>query len=1138
MKSDLYSQIDRKFEESSTSNEGSDNELVADDNASLNSMYMKLDFLDRVKAEIIFNSLSVDKEPKRSTTRRLMSLDGTIITAKFSSDDQKSLIRSANNFFDMCQLSKKNMFKGLRSKLEDEAKRIQATVSQYGENLANQVRSNASDAGSDISGRGRKLIGNALIAVQPPDSNVNANTDTAENNDETIISFHDEQPNLDVAFPSDNESFSNSVSASSSAAVRRQRRLSNVSVESNESSFNFSSQIKTSPTLALDPICSDVESNAGSVADLSSLDNVPNEKITSIFQRLQGRAVDYKQKYRDLVKAYREIERENEKCQMVLASTQDKAMARINKLKEERHNLNGRCKELEQVEGKLSIANGKVQKMQELLSKCKDEITANRERILTLTEENNHLKEQENAEDSKEKLSAEWKGRFDRQEEEWTKRMGACEESATIAIATHKAEMHSALQQKDQEIEGWIEKCHSMEKRDTDSNTLWQEKVDTLQKAIVALEHEKADMVEKLSQAKQEGVKLVKESEEKRHGEILTEQLKKKDEEWSRRFKELEEQMQLAVEESDLQRKTSVTGHERELSNLRGRVAELEKENTQILQQFCGQKEELEQLKRKELTETEETPKERGEIQGKEREEREKMETKLAETERESNELKRTIETMEKEISRLVHLSDSQKVQLSEQSEKFTQLEAELQSKKDELETLAQNESQIEEFRANLKSAEEENSRLFCVIDELKKESQCQMSKTEMLLKEENGKISELETKMKDEKETFEAKLEKMKKEGEKEAQKGEEILRRAEKENREMNLEMEAIKKERDERKKEMEKQREQIIAFEEEKGHLKLELKSVKRELKGLKQIEAQMKEKVTEIERINGELRSTERTREEAMEKMKGMEKQLKEEEEKHRKETEQLKKEWDRAKQKGIADLQSEIRQLYHDINEKDCELATTHANISKLESELNTLRTKQENDKQNSQEYNPFTDGVDIDELLELRQRMEEREKEVQQLKAMVQQQNGHNNGISKSRSPTPGGRREFRSQLSNASDHLNFAEPTEAEYLRNVLYRYMTERETLGRESVTLAKVIATVCKFPPDQLSLVLSREEARCQAWLPTSVVHALTHPTLSQKTNALHLTSATKSGLNSSNRQQQQQHLMGGTSRQAPF
>lgn len=35
-----------------------------------------------------------------------------------------------------------NMFKGLKSKLEDEAKRIQATVSQYSENIAQQVRNN------------------------------------------------------------------------------------------------------------------------------------------------------------------------------------------------------------------------------------------------------------------------------------------------------------------------------------------------------------------------------------------------------------------------------------------------------------------------------------------------------------------------------------------------------------------------------------------------------------------------------------------------------------------------------------------------------------------------------------------------------------------------------------------------------------------------------------------------------------------------------------------------------------------------------------------------------------------------------------------------------------------------------------
>lgn len=96
------------------------------------------------------------------------------------------------------------MFKGLKSKLEDEAKRLQATVSHYGENIANQVRSSAvcllfyelvvnyqkfcqSEAGSDISGRGRKLFGNAPDAVQQQPAG------ESKSNDETLISFNDEE---------------------------------------------------------------------------------------------------------------------------------------------------------------------------------------------------------------------------------------------------------------------------------------------------------------------------------------------------------------------------------------------------------------------------------------------------------------------------------------------------------------------------------------------------------------------------------------------------------------------------------------------------------------------------------------------------------------------------------------------------------------------------------------------------------------------------------------------------------------------------------------------------------------------------------------------------------------------------------
>jgi hypothetical protein len=84
-------------------------------------------------------------------------------------------------------------------------------------------------------------------------------------------------------------------------------------------------------------------------------------------------------------------------------------------------------------------------------------------------------------------------------------------------------------------------------------------------------------MVKKLSQAKQEGVKLVKEAEERRYGDILTTELKKKDEEWGRRVKELEEQMQLAMEENDLQRKTTLADYERVSGKLKERVDELEK---------------------------------------------------------------------------------------------------------------------------------------------------------------------------------------------------------------------------------------------------------------------------------------------------------------------------------------------------------------------------------------------------------------------------------------------------------------------------------------------------------------------------------------------------------------------------------
>ncbi|XP_015667226.1 golgin subfamily A member 4 isoform X2 [Protobothrops mucrosquamatus] len=60
------------------------------------------------------------------------------------------------------------------------------------------------------------------------------------------------------------------------------------------------------------------------------------------------------------------------------------------------------------------------------------------------------------------------------------------------------------------------------------------------------------------------------------------------------------------------------------------------------------------------------------------------------------------------------------------------------------------------------------------------------------------------------------------------------------------------------------------------------------------------------------------------------------------------------------------------------------------------------------------------------------------------------------------------------------SDVSLFGEPTEFEYLRKVVFEYM-----MGRETKTMAKVITSVLKFPPDQTQKILERENARTLLW-----------------------------------------------------
>uniref|UniRef100_A0A3P9L7A8 Golgin A4 n=1 Tax=Oryzias latipes TaxID=8090 RepID=A0A3P9L7A8_ORYLA len=55
------------------------------------------------------------------------------------------------------------------------------------------------------------------------------------------------------------------------------------------------------------------------------------------------------------------------------------------------------------------------------------------------------------------------------------------------------------------------------------------------------------------------------------------------------------------------------------------------------------------------------------------------------------------------------------------------------------------------------------------------------------------------------------------------------------------------------------------------------------------------------------------------------------------------------------------------------------------------------------------------------------------------------------------------------------------SEATEMEYLRKVLFEYM-----MGRETKTMAKVITSMLKFPPDQAQKVLDKEDSKPLPWL----------------------------------------------------
>ncbi|XP_069071230.1 golgin subfamily A member 4 isoform X2 [Pleurodeles waltl] len=193
-------------------------------------------------------------------------------------------------------------------------------------------------------------------------------------------------------------------------------------------------------------------------------------------------------------------------------------------------------------------------------------------------------------------------------------------------------------------------------------------------------------------------------------------------------------------------------------------------------------------------------------------------------------------------------------------------------------------------------------------------------------------------------------------------------------------------------------------------------------------------------------------------------------------------------------------QIEATQLHKRIVEKDDDLKRTvtkyeeileareeemTAKVAELQAQLEELQTQYA--QKVAEQENRSADGVTTDDLqtqlsekttLLNEARLKEQEFR-EQIHTLADQLRQYERNVFVTPLGTP-----YREGSHRQTDVSAFGEPTEFEYLRKVMYEYM-----MGKETKTMAKVITTVLRFPPDQTQKILEREEARPLSWLRTS-------------------------------------------------
>ncbi|PAV83858.1 hypothetical protein WR25_19595 [Diploscapter pachys] len=485
------------------------------------------------------------------------------------------------------------------------------------------------------------------------------------------------------------------------------------------------------------------------------------------------------------------------------------------------------------------------------------------------------------------------------------------------------------------------------------------------------------------------------------------------------------------------------------------------------------------------------------------------------------NELKALRDATDKKIAELNEREDQTKLKLRESAEELEKSTKTIESLQAEIDKLHTQIGKIEEQRN--KEKEEENivrNQYVKALETVKEEllvangKEKEMKKAEEMRKELEVKVSKLEEELKQKEEQVETVRASASQSTEAAVL---DIKQKAEKKLAKLKQTMDGKIEEAQTAKQgaeaEVEKLRASLAEVEKkfdaivvDKAKLEQQLilrESIEKELQEAKYREEKTSSKVNELEkkiwsleeevaRIEEEKAESEEERsklQEALEKNKEEIEQLQEKikslsesnEESFRKAAAKQ----DSESKKVVRELQREVKQLYVELNEKSEALDAARKALEEggLSAKIIQTTTAAAPRKPADSLEDAGRGTVDHSEELEsMRNKLAACHKDLDELRdekarlerALEAAQKGKSQPATVS---VNGGRLD---------EHPGFADPAEAEYLKNVLYQYMLNRENLGHEALTLARVIGTVAKFDKKELDAIIHKEESRLAGWV----------------------------------------------------